>query len=285
MIITYNDFKQFIPCALGVNMFVNTFKGVLELPDSSEITITTSFKDQAMWLFKSLKQKLYNTTITIVSGDVVWFKGIYDSCGNLVWSLDHNNITTYSYDQNNNMIKLENNFGCWELYTYDQNNNMITTKCSTNYCIDVKYTYDQNNNVITKIYTHNQICDRVEHYTYDQNNNVVERLIEIISTNSDSPCEDGCIKDGTSNCVTYRHSFTYDQNNNLIKRVDDDDDYTHSHITNYEYDQNNNLIKLSDNNTYWEKWEYNENNIPIKFQDSDNGMLVMSLNYFKISIG
>ncbi|MFW5804244.1 MAG: DUF7666 domain-containing protein [bacterium] len=123
----------------------------------------------------------------------------FDENGDLIYLENSNKFwKKYKYDKNNNEIYFEHSDGFWTKYKYDKSNNLIYCENSDLYW--EKYKYDKNNNLIYK-----EIPSGFwEKYEYDKNNNLIYH-------------EDS---------LGLWEKYQYNQNNNVI-------DYENSYKTKY----------------------------------------------------
>ena len=155
----------------------------------------------------------------------------FDDQGNKVKESKSDNVTTYEYDENNNLIRefryYSGRLSGYTIYEYDNNNNLIS-----------EASYDAKGNK-----------GRSSLYEYDENGNKVKDTMYK--------------SDGT---VDGYWIYEYDRNSNCIRHTEEDGTYAE-----YKYDSNGNKIeetyRFPNGNWTTEKYEYNDKNQLVKHID------------------
>ena len=229
----------------------------------------------------------------------------YDAVGRISKLIEPDNISTYTYDENDNLIKVEDNLGTIE-YKYDALDRII--EYTDVYGNTIKYDYDVSGNLSTLTYPN----DNQVQYVYDQANQLIEvidwegrsteyaydkngRLVETTRPNGTVETREYnqagqllSLKDVFANGEVINHyQYTYDDAGNIASETNETtveiDLNTSELIATYglgnqlasingetvEYDEDGNLIKLQLPNSETVTYEYDARNRLVKTGDTE----------------
>lgn len=212
--------------------------------DALGFTITYEYDDQDNMISKTDKRG--NT----------WYY-TYDSRGNMITKEDpvdaysalyyDTDITTYEYDDNNNLIRTVDALDNETRYEYDDNNN-VTRIIEPNGAETVSV-YDEDGQMTSTT----DAEGRTTTYEYDSNGNrtkVTDALGNVTTMSYDDAGNMLSRTDARGNTATYE----YDDNNNLIKMTD-----ALGQVTTFTYNDNNWRTRMVDRRGHTWEWEYDEN--------------------------
>jgi RHS repeat-associated protein len=173
----------------------------------------------------------------------------YDECGSRSFMQDKTGTSTYEYDKDQRLKKVNKNNKPYMSYDYDKNGNVKKTTdvkgFETNYDYDylnrlkdlsyldngktraVSYSYDLNGNQQKVDYN----GTASEEYSYNKNN----KVLSVVNKSSSAG-----INDGTNTGIISSYNYTYDFDNRQTSKTDAD-----GKTTNYEYDTLSRLKKSS----------------------------------------
>jgi YD repeat-containing protein len=173
---------------------------------------------------------LVEQTIYDKNGNIIdRFKYTYDSKGNITQVVSKAGITTYEYDELDQLIKETRPDGTIYEYTYDATGNRLTKKVT------------QGGNVTTTTYTYDDADQLTSvngtNYTYDANGNLISDGNRTYVYDAENRLI--AVKDGSGNTIA---SFTY-RADGMRKTMT-----TASGTITFHYDENNNVTYETDQN-------------------------------------
>ena len=217
--------------------------------------------------------------------DNVIIENTYNKAGEISSTKDGNeNITSYNYDANLNLIKKIESNGCVTDYLYDSRNNLL--KEIVDNVVKQEYTYDLIGNNISSV---NEL-GKVINYTYNLLGNIVKQeeldtgyVLNYIYSTIGNVVK---ISDNQNKVIEYE----YDILDNVIKEVEKKDDNTQSITVETKYDNLSNVIEEKDGNGNITKYEYdpvynlvtkeiNPKNQAVTYEYDKNGNLIKQIDY------
>ena len=180
----------------------------------------------------STKMVYSGNSVTITTSDNQSSAVSYDVYGNITSSTDgEGEVTTYTYDGNLNLLKVEKSGEVINEYSYNANGTLSSQTDSES---TVNYYYDENDNLIEtqELFSDRTLKNEYVYYVYDENNNLI---IQAKINSGYAPIE----YDENWN---YDSVIRYTYSDNELVKVEDVNNNT---TTSYEYDSWGNVTKTT----------------------------------------